>query len=251
MTLWKPVTYYEQEYKASTNGEIVDTRTNKQVIPFHRNANDNHLSVVLTKNGIQHTLGLHRVIAMTFIPNPDLLTVVHYIDFNSLNNNTDNLMWVSNRYNIALGNNRNVYIIDIYSKGSNITRTFYTKQSLLSDLDIRFATGWKFLLNYLTKEDNNRYSMSEVVYTWLKQDDLNKRHKEYISRVYSESASGNSNAKGKGKGNGKVQRWVASLNEDELSVLKDDVNKLSFRKFGKKWDHAKKNVITSLNHLTN
>ena len=158
---------------------------------------------------------------------------------------------VSNRYNIALGNNRNVYIIDIYSKGSNIIRTFYTKQSLLSDLDIRFATGWQFLLKYLTKEDNNRYSMSEVVYKWLKQDDLNKRHKKYISDVYRKSASGNSNAKGKGKGNGKVQRWVASLNEDELSVLKDDVNKLSFRKFGKKWDHAKKNVITSLNNLTN
>ena len=93
--------------------------------------------------------------------------------------------------------------------------------------------------------------MSEVVYKWLKQDDLNKRHKKYISDVYRKSASGHSNAKGKGKGNGKVQRWVAGLNEDELSVLKDDVNKLSFRKFGKKWDHAKKNVITSLNNLTN
>ena len=92
MTLWKPVTYYEQEYKASTNGEIVDIRTNKQVIPFHRDINDKHLSVVLTKNGIQHTLGLHRIIATTFIPNPDLLTVVHHIDFNPLNNNTDNLM---------------------------------------------------------------------------------------------------------------------------------------------------------------
>jgi hypothetical protein len=42
---------------------------------------------------------LHRIIALQFIPNPDNLTEVDHLDRVRLNNNIDNLRWVSRRTN--------------------------------------------------------------------------------------------------------------------------------------------------------
>lgn len=38
---------------------------------------------------------LHRIIAETFIPNPDNKPIIHHIDGNRFNNRADNLMWVT------------------------------------------------------------------------------------------------------------------------------------------------------------
>ena len=42
---------------------------------------------------------VHRLVAMTYIPNPDNLPQVNHKDGNKLNNCVDNLEWVSNRQN--------------------------------------------------------------------------------------------------------------------------------------------------------
>lgn len=42
---------------------------------------------------------VHRLVAITFLPNPDSLPVVNHIDGNRSNNNIDNLEWVSYRDN--------------------------------------------------------------------------------------------------------------------------------------------------------
>lgn len=43
--------------------------------------------------------GVHRLVAITFLPNPDNLPVVNHIDGNRSNNNIDNLEWVSQQDN--------------------------------------------------------------------------------------------------------------------------------------------------------
>jgi hypothetical protein len=40
-------------------------------------------------------VGVHRVVAKTFIPNPESLICVHHIDHNKTNNRADNLQWVT------------------------------------------------------------------------------------------------------------------------------------------------------------
>ncbi len=46
------------------------------------------------------TRKVHRLIAETLIPNPDNLPQVNHIDKNKLNNNVDNLEWVTNQRNV-------------------------------------------------------------------------------------------------------------------------------------------------------
>ena len=42
---------------------------------------------------------LHRLIALTFIPNPNNLPQINHRDCNKLNNDINNLEWCDNRYN--------------------------------------------------------------------------------------------------------------------------------------------------------
>jgi hypothetical protein len=51
-------------------------------------------------NGTQKVVQVHRLIAKTFIPNPDNLPQINHIDGNKCNNNVQNLEWCSVRDNI-------------------------------------------------------------------------------------------------------------------------------------------------------
>ena len=50
----------------------------------------------LSKNGKQKTCFVHRLVAITFIPNPQNLPQINHIDCNKENNNITNLEWCSN-----------------------------------------------------------------------------------------------------------------------------------------------------------
>lgn len=50
-------------------------------------------------NGKQKNKAVHRLVAEAFLPNPDNLPYVHHIDGNRLNNNVENLKWVSESEN--------------------------------------------------------------------------------------------------------------------------------------------------------
>lgn len=66
-------------------------------------SNIGYLEYKLRVHGKQKTVGAHRLVAETFIPNPNNLSDVHHIDENKLNNNVSNLMWVSHKENCNLG----------------------------------------------------------------------------------------------------------------------------------------------------
>ncbi len=55
--------------------------------------------IIKDDNGEQHNLLIHRLVAITYLDNPNNYAVVHHIDGNSLNNNVNNLLWCSSQYN--------------------------------------------------------------------------------------------------------------------------------------------------------
>ena len=96
--IWKEVKGYEGLYWVSNLGRVKSKR--KILKPI----NGEYLHVGLSKNGIQKTLYVHRLVAEAFIENAYNYTHINHIDENKYNNNIDNLEWCTNKYNINYGN---------------------------------------------------------------------------------------------------------------------------------------------------
>ena len=60
----------------------------------------NYLMVGLSINGVYYRKIVHRLIAITFIPNPDNLPEVDHKYKNNLNNNVENLRWCTRKENL-------------------------------------------------------------------------------------------------------------------------------------------------------
>ena len=65
--------------------------------------NSGYYEVCLFENNIKKYCLVHRLVAKTFIPNPNNLPQVNHIDENKLNNSIDNLEWCTNIYNHSYG----------------------------------------------------------------------------------------------------------------------------------------------------
>lgn len=101
---WKDVTNYENLYMVSSYGRI-KSLTSKRILSF--SINRGYAYVKLSKHGVMKSLKVHRLVAISFIPNPNNLPDVNHIDENKLNNNLSNIEWCSKQYNSKYGT-RNV-----------------------------------------------------------------------------------------------------------------------------------------------
>lgn len=82
------------KYVVSDTGDVYSVRSDRLLKPYP--ISPKYLGV--TVEGISRPV--HRVVALTYLDNPEELEDVHHIDHNTFNNNIDNLMWVSRGDNI-------------------------------------------------------------------------------------------------------------------------------------------------------
>ena len=102
--VWRPIPDYEGYYEASNMGRIrsVDryvknywgsTTFLKSRIMVCYIAKTGYMQVKLSKNGVEKKPLVHRLVALTFLPNPLQLPQVNHIDGDKTNNNVTNLEW--------------------------------------------------------------------------------------------------------------------------------------------------------------
>ena len=97
--VWRDVAGFEGTYQVSNKGRIKSFHYGREKIlsPFERS--DGYLSVWLQLNKSKQYFTVHRLVAETFIQNPENLPVVNHIDGNKQNNCVENLEWVTHSDN--------------------------------------------------------------------------------------------------------------------------------------------------------
>lgn len=105
MTIWKPITDFEDLYEISSNGEVrsIHPRFKNKSVLKQGTHFKGYKQVTLCKKGVQKTFSVHRLVASAFIPNPDNLPCINHKDEDKTNNNVENLEWCSYYYNNVYG----------------------------------------------------------------------------------------------------------------------------------------------------
>jgi len=101
---WRPVIGYEGSYIVSSLGEIRAiersvTRSDGVTRKFAdssvgtKKMRSGHLRVYLWSGGVRRALPVHRIVAKSFLPNPDFYPLVRHLDDNPADNRVQNLAW--------------------------------------------------------------------------------------------------------------------------------------------------------------
>ena len=120
---WRDIKGYEGIYQASDKGRIRSldrriggkrkgsTRNWKGTIKHPTKRKNGYLKITFYKDGKSETREVQRVVAETFIPNPENKAQVNHKDGNKENNCIENLEWVTAREN-------SIHARDVLDKGS-------------------------------------------------------------------------------------------------------------------------------------
>lgn len=93
----KSIPSFEGFYTINIYGKVVNINTNHS--PSTYIGNHGYRSILLIKNKVKKIFLLHRLLAITFKPNPKNLKYVNHKDGNKLNNKLSNLEWCDFSFN--------------------------------------------------------------------------------------------------------------------------------------------------------
>lgn len=104
--VWKDIEGYEGLYQVSNKGRVKSLNYNKtkkeKILKPIINSN-RYLQVKLCKNKTIKRFSVHRLVAMSFIPNPNNYPCVNHKDECGTNDVVTNLEWCTHKYNTNYG----------------------------------------------------------------------------------------------------------------------------------------------------
>ena len=161
--IWKDIKEYDGKYQVSNLGNV---RNNKNHILKPSKNRKGYLNVVLYKNNASKTLRIHRLVALTYISNPNKYPQVNHIDGNKENNKVDNLEWCNNSINqkhafinglqkdVNGANNPNARKINQYDLNNNFIKQWDCIKDIEDALHIHRSNIWKCCIGKYLKSHN-------------------------------------------------------------------------------------------------
>lgn len=102
MEIWRDIDGYEGHYQISNYGNVKSIKSVPTMLKGDYQ-NNGYKRVYLWKDGKKRNMLVHRLVALSFLPNPYGYSDINHIDENKANNHVDNLQWCSHIYNMNYG----------------------------------------------------------------------------------------------------------------------------------------------------
>ena len=118
MEIFKDIKGYP-DYQVSNCGRVWNVKTQRMLKPSVK-ANGYLQINMIAANGLRKKEYVHRLVALTFLENPNNLPQCDHIDRNRSNNNVENLRWVDASTNQRNRDNK----ISQYDKEGNLIKTY-------------------------------------------------------------------------------------------------------------------------------
>ena len=154
--IWRPIKGYEGLYEISNLGKIKSNFRQGSTTDFLKISNNGngYMMVRLCKNGKAKKYYLHRLLAQTFIDNPEDKPQVNHINENRSDNRLENLEWVTQKENNNHGNhNLNAAISKRSGKAKKIVQL---------DLDGNELGRFDFLIEAAKTVNGNSINISRA-----------------------------------------------------------------------------------------
>lgn len=209
----------ETNYMISDNGQIYSMITNRYLKPFKNP--QGYCLVDISVNHVSYTRQLHRLVAITFIPNPDQLETVNHKDGDKSNNRVDNLEWMTRLDNVrhawatglakpryGTSNPANVYTEDQIHSVCKMLEVGHSNNKQIAEAcgvnvtlirDIKFRGKWKHIssLYDISHIPAGHKELRNDIISLIKQGKSNKeiidilhipisdkRHVSYVRSIY-------------------------------------------------------------------
>lgn len=169
--IWKDIIWYEWQYQISNLWNVKSFKKwndwNERILkPWY---NKNYLFVYLNKKNFT----IHRLVAITFIHNPNNLPQVNHKDWNKLNNNVSNLEWctasenVKHAYNTWLNKITNNNIL----KNNHPFKWLFGRNNIHSKVINQYDLNWNYIKTWhswadIIRELNINKSCLALVASW-------------------------------------------------------------------------------------
>lgn len=153
----KDIKGFEGLYAVTSCGRVWSYKKQK-FLSLNKNRNNGYYYVHLYKDGkCIKSKQVHRLLAETYLPNPDNLTQVNHKDENKEHNYLNNLEWCTPQYNVDYSLSKKVRCVEtgiVYKSVSEAARQLNLKRSNIYKviMNKRKHTGG-YTFEYYTEDD--------------------------------------------------------------------------------------------------
>lgn len=112
--IWKFIDGYDSEYLISNTGKVKSVKKGRERLLRFATINTGYFYVTLSRHGKTVKKTVHRLVAETFIPNPEGKTDINHKNGIKTDNRVENLEWVSHSDNLKHAHSSGLFKNPVY-----------------------------------------------------------------------------------------------------------------------------------------